>query len=86
MHSAIARPIKTHTSLHTGDAVGGLAEVRVGVSVEPWTYKQPMVPAAYRSLGPHTVVLQVVEGEEAVGAVLQVFLLLDLPFAVCTPS
>jgi hypothetical protein len=44
-----------------------VAEVRLGVSVEPWTYKQPLVAAAYRSAGPHTVVLQVVEGEGAGG-------------------
>jgi hypothetical protein len=39
-----------------------VSEVRLGVSVEPWTYKQPLVPAAYRSSGPHTIVMQVVEG------------------------
>jgi hypothetical protein len=42
-----------------------MAEVRLGVSVEPWTYMQPLVPAAYRTSGPHTVVVQVVEGEGA---------------------
>ncbi|GBF90558.1 hypothetical protein Rsub_03129 [Raphidocelis subcapitata] len=50
-----------------GDAVGGVAEVRLGVSVEPWTYKQPLVPAAYRSSGPHTVVLQIVEARNLGG-------------------
>lgn len=39
-----------------------MAEVRLGVGVEPWTYKQPLAPTSYRSTGPHTVVLQVVEG------------------------
>ncbi|KIY97382.1 hypothetical protein MNEG_10578, partial [Monoraphidium neglectum] len=44
-----------------GEGVGRLAEVKLGVGVEPWTYKQPLVPTSYRSTGPHTVVLQVVE-------------------------
>ncbi|KAI8466970.1 MAG: hypothetical protein J3K34DRAFT_524124 [Monoraphidium minutum] len=44
-----------------GDAVGRVAEVRLSVAVEPWTYRQPLAPTSYRSPGPHTVVLQVVE-------------------------
>ena len=61
------RRLKPPLPRRAGDAVGGVAEVRLGVSVEPWTYKQPLVAAAYRSAGPHTVVLQVVEGEGAGG-------------------
>jgi hypothetical protein len=57
-------PVPTHP-YPGGRARGG--ELHLGVAVEPWTYKQPLAATLFRSAGPHTLVLQVVQGEKGLG-------------------
>jgi hypothetical protein len=42
------------------------AAITVGLSADPWAYQAQQLPAAaYRTPGPRTVVLQIMEGEAA---------------------
>lgn len=40
------------------------AEITLALAVDPWVYKQPLAAPVYRSTGPRTVILQLVEGRD----------------------
>jgi hypothetical protein len=59
------RPWRLTLPLET--AAGG--ELLLGLAVAPWLYKQPVAPTnRYRSSGPRTIVVQVVQGGSRLGA------------------